>query len=337
MRCQQLLHRQFGQPESVLELEDCALDPPRAGQAIVAIEAAPIHAGDLKNIAGGKTMYRHVRAGSELHVALPQVPGIEGIARIVAVGEGGARRVGERVFLPPQCGSWRSHMLVDESALIGAPEGDALQLSLMVNAFTAELALRDLAPLEAGDWFVQNAANSNVGRVLIRLAKDRGLRTVNIVRRAELVGELRQLGGDIVIEDGADLAARVRAQVGDARLSIALDSIGGSATDRLAEVLSDSGTVASMGSMSGEPCSIANWLLLYRRIRLIGYYAGFNLRSRSRPEQAQIITELAMQIARGDLFTPIAATYPLTEYRRAVRHAAGSGSGRNGKVVFVPA
>jgi NADPH:quinone reductase-like Zn-dependent oxidoreductase len=330
-----LSHGRFGAPLDVLALLDEPARMPAAGEVRIAIEAAPIHAGDLTNIAGGRLMYRRVRDSRDLQVALPQVPGIEGVGRIIEIGAGVAGLVaGQRVLLPRQCGSWRSELTAAAATVIPLPEGDPAQLCLMVNAFTAELALRDLSALQPGDWFVQNGANSNVGRNLIRLARQRGIRTVNVVRRAELVPALTALGADVVLVDGPDLADRLRARIGAAPLLIALDGVGGTASGRLAECLSDGGTLANMGAVSGEPCCVPTWMLLYKRLRVIGYYAGFSLDARSLPERERLIGALAAQIASGELQTPIAAEYPLEQWREAVAHASRTGADRDGKVVF---
>lgn len=330
-----LRHARFGAPLEVVELVEEPVRAPGTGELRISIEAAPIHAGDLVNIAGGRLMYRQVRDSRDLQVKLPQVPGIEGVERVALLGPGvEGLRVGQRVLLPRQCGSWRSEMVADARSVVPLPEGDPAQLCLMVNAFTAELALRDLAPLRAGDWFVQNGANSNVGRNLIRLARRRGIRTVNVVRRPELVSQLEALGGDVVVVDGPDLAQRVRARVGDVELRIALDGIGGAASARLAECLSDGGTLANMGAVSGEDCCVPTWMLLYKRLRVMGYYAGYSLDARSMPERVRLISELGGLIASGELHTPIAARYPLGQWREALAHAARTGSGREGKVVF---
>lgn len=331
-----LRHARFGPPLEALELIEEADAVPRIGQVAIRVEAAPIHGGDLQNIAGVKLMLRHVRDGRDLGVVLPQVPGIEGIGRVEAVGPGVTRwRVGDRVYLPRQCGSWRTRLVADESALLACPAGDPAQLSQMVNAFTAHFALTDLAPLQRGDWFVQNAANSNVGRFIIQLARRRGLRTLNVVRRTASVAELEALGADVVLVDGPDLAARARAAVGTAPLMIALDGVAGEASGRLAECLSDGGTLANLGTTSGESCAVPTWVLLYRRIRVIGYYAGYQLDARPPAERARIMGELAQQLGDGTLRTRIAATYPLEEYRAAIAHAARSGAERDGKVSFV--
>jgi len=330
-----LRHSRFGPPAEVLELVDAPLPPLADREVSIRVEATPIHAGDLKNIAGEKIMVREITTGDDLKVDLPQIPGIEGVGRISNVGSRVTTfKAGDRVFLPRRCGSWREELHADAARLFPAPDGDAVQLSLMVNAFTADLALSDLAPLEKGDWFVQNAANSNVGRDLITLAARRGIRTVNIVRRPELVDELLGLGADVVLVDGPDLPQRVRKATGGARLMIGLDGIAGSDTGRLAECLSDGATVANMGLMSCEPCAIPSWILLYKRINLRGYYAGFHLDRRSLEEQRRIFWDLGVLIRDGVLRSKIAATYTLSEFRRAVTHAAKAGGERDGKIVF---
>ena len=338
-----LIHNRFGPPEDALELVDLPDETPGSGEVLIRVEATPIHAGDLKNIAGEKTMIRNVETGEvrdiegqgDMAVSFPQVPGIEGVGRVVEIGpDVGGVAVGDRVFLPLQCGSWREQVVAEAARLIPAPEGDAAQLALMVNAFTADFALRDLAPLGPGDWFVQNSANSNVGRVLIALARLRGIKTANIVRRAALVDELKALGADVVLMDGDDLPARLHAATDGAPLTIGLDGVAGNATGRLAECLSNGATVANFGLMSGEPCKIEPWILHYKRTLVRGYYAGFNLMERSFDEQKAIIVELADLIAAGKIGARIAATYPLENYREAVSHAAREGTAREGKLVF---
>jgi len=335
---QVLQHASFGEPADVLEIIELSIPEPGPSDVVIEVEAASIHAGDLKNVAGEKTMLRNVESGGDnLTVELPQVPGIEGVGRVIATGTRATRySVGDRVLLPWQCGSWRSHICLPEEGFMPAPtNGSAVQLALMVNAFTAYFALTDLADLQPDDWFVQNAANSNVGQILIRLARDRGIRTINVVRRVDLIDELKAIGADVVVLDGPDLPERIRAEVGDAQLMIGLDSVSGDATGRLAASLTDGATVANMGTMSGEPCHMPMWILHYKRIALIGYYAGHNITARTIDEQGTIIAELARGIASGKLEAKIAGEYSLDDFRDAVRHAALSGESRDGKVVFV--
>src|SRR5258705_13943177 len=72
---------------------------------------------------------------------------------------------------------------------------------LKINPMTAWRMLHDYVQLQKGDWLIQNAANSAAGRAVIQIAHELGYKTVNVVRRAELIEELRGEGGDIVLLD----------------------------------------------------------------------------------------------------------------------------------------
>src|SRR5688572_18841594 len=129
-----LIHDRFGPPEEVLRLAEEPARPLGPGEVRIRVEATPIHAGDPKNIAGEKTMVRHGQSGDDLKVPLPQVPGVEGLGRITEVASGAGLTVGTRVFLPWQCGSWREEVIAKATEAMPAPEGDPIQLSLMINA-----------------------------------------------------------------------------------------------------------------------------------------------------------------------------------------------------------
>jgi NADPH:quinone reductase-like Zn-dependent oxidoreductase len=195
--------------------------------------------------------------------------------------------------------------------------------------------VHDLVPLARGEWIVQNAANSSCGRFVIRLARRAGLRTVSVVRRAAAVEELTGLGGDLVLEDGPDLHARVAAATDGAAIRLALDAVGGPATQRLAECLADGGTVATYGAMGGARCEIDFYLMFRQDIRLVGVsFVRELMRRRSREEIRAIYADLAAQLARGELVARIAATYPLDRVVEACEHAALTGEERDGKVIL---
>jgi hypothetical protein len=127
---------------------------------------------------------------------------------------------------------------------------------LAINPPTAALLLSEYVDLRPGEWVVQNAANSGVGRWVIAFAKTRGLKTINIVRRPELVAELEAIGGDVVVVDSTDVPERIKAAVGQAELRLALDGVSGPATGVLAATLSPRGTLVSFAAMSERPMSI---------------------------------------------------------------------------------
>ena len=109
------------------------------------------------------------------------------------------------------------------------------------NPPTAGLMLSECTPLQPGDWVVQNAANSGVGRSLIALAKLRGLKTINLARDDATFAELTAAGADVVHVDDPDAVGDVRAVIGDARVALAVEAVGGPVVARLLELLSDEG------------------------------------------------------------------------------------------------
>jgi NADPH:quinone reductase-like Zn-dependent oxidoreductase len=121
------------------------------------------------------------------------------------------------------------------------------------NPPTAGLILSDYADLKPGDWVVQNAANSGVGRSLIALAKARGLRTINLARDESAFADLTAAGADIVHRDDATAVEDIRTTIGDARITLAVDSVGGDGVSRLVDLLSDGGTLVSYATATGQP------------------------------------------------------------------------------------
>jgi NADPH:quinone reductase-like Zn-dependent oxidoreductase len=303
----------YGDPEKVLSYVDLP-EPggPAAGQALVQVEFAPVNPNDLM-------IPRGIYAARP---PLPSLMGNEGVAHVLAVGDGVASVAqGDRVALPVGSQTWRDRLLVDAAELFALPRAaDPKQLSMLsVNPPTASLLLREFAPLAPGDWVAQNAANSGVGRWVIAFAKRRGLRTVNVVRRPELIEELKRLGGDVVVVDGDGLAKDVERETGGARIGLALDGVGGEATGRLAAVLSPHGVMAIYAAMSEKPMVIHPLLAIFKPLTLRGFWIGHpEFASKAAPA----MHEAAQMIADGAIAVGVAGVYPLAEVKKAAAHAA---------------
>src|SRR3984893_15346161 len=123
------------------------------------------------------------------------------------------------------------------------------------NPATAGLILSEYARLEPGDWVVQNAANSGVGRSLIALAKARGFRTINLARDESALAGLTASGADIVHLDQATASEDIRREIADGRIALAVDSVGGDSAGRLVDLLSDGGWLGTYAAATGQPTS----------------------------------------------------------------------------------
>lgn len=323
-----VIHETYGSPRDVLRVIEHPPETPGQGELVVRMEAAAMHIADLRTITGVDDSFKF---------PLPRTPGFEGIGRVVRVGpdvEG--FRVGDRVFPALAVGTFREEVRCRAEDCMPAPEGDAAQLSLLtVNGPTAEVMLEDFVEWQPGEWLIQNAANSSCGRYVIRLARLKGVKTINVVRRPAMIDELRELGGDLVVLDGPDLPQRVRAAVGaTAPIRLGIDAVSGSATQRIAECLSPDSPLVSYGSMTNQRCEIDFYLMFRQGIVLHGLSFVRQFRRRTPQAVRAMYARLADLMARGELVARIAGVYPLDRIVEACERAAMTGDDRDGKVVI---
>src|SRR3984957_10434637 len=296
----------FDNPVDGLEFVDISEpDAPGPNQVLMGVEFSPVNPNDLSLARG---MYA-------IRPALPSVIGNEGVGRVLAVGPGVMDvKIGDRVLVPLSSFAWRERLITSADGLFALPlKADPRQLAMLgINPPTASLLLSDFVDLKSGDQVVQNAANSGVGRWVIALAKARGLRTVNIVRRPELVEELESIGGDVVVVHSPDVVGRIREAVGQDDLPLALDGVSGPATGVLASTLSPGGTLVSFAAMSEGPMSI-NPLDFIKPLTMRGFWLG---RPEIAAKIAPAVARAARMIASGRVHIPVAATYPLSAIKK---------------------
>lgn len=318
----------YGEPAEVVSCVE-APEPgmPSGEEVLVEVLAAPINPADVLILEGRYP-------GPE---TLPAGGGIEGCGRVLAVGPQVTDLLPEDHVMLLGRTNWAQRVRAPRAAMIKVPKDiDPLQVAMMkANPASAILMLQDYVALQPGDWVIQNAANSAVGRHVIAIARKRGVKTVNVVRRAELVTNLMAEGADLVVVDGADLGERVRQAIGAAaRLPLAIDAIGGAACQRLADCLSDGGTVVNYGFLSGDPCMITPTQTIVHGITLTGFWlAGFFRRGDTQALRG-IYEDIAGYLRDGTLKAPVEATYPIERIKEAMAHAVKPA--RHGKILILP-
>ena len=329
MRTRRLRFDRHGEPADVVRLEEVELGDPGPGEVIAKLEASAMHIADIKLVEGIDALRR----------TPPVTPGFEGVGNVVQIGPDSGYEVGDRVFLPLGCGTFSEYARVHRNGLgmRRAPAGDAEQLVLSnINGATAWTLLEDFGNLGEGDWVLQDAANSNVGRYLIVLAAQRGIGTVNLVRREEVFRELKDLGADVLILEGPKLPERMREATGGAEIRVGINAVAGQSVMRMAECLSDGGLIVSYGTLTDEPCQLDFWQMFLHDIRLCGMSTVRCLSTRSEAEIERIQNEIALMASDGRLSAKIAARYTLDQYQEAFAHAARTGSARDGKIIVLP-
>ncbi|MBT3787730.1 MAG: zinc-dependent alcohol dehydrogenase family protein [Alphaproteobacteria bacterium] len=316
-----------GNPVDVVKVLE--VDAPSAGPGEVVLDvlASPINPSDVLTVTGD-------------YGILPPLPaycGNEGVGRVASLGEGVEDiAVGQQVFLPVGAGTWRQQITAKAAEIVPVPPGtDPLQMAMLtINPPTAYLMLRDFVRLEPGDWVIQNASNSGVGRYVIQLAAAQGAKSINIVRRAELADELKAMGADAVVVEGPGMSKEVREITGGAPVKLGLDAIGGDSTLALGDCLTDDGVVVNYGLLSGEPCKLSSAATIFHDVTLRGFWLARWFRNAPIGERMAVVTEIAGRIATGELVAAVDSTYDLDHISDALaRSMAGS---RDGKVLVTP-
>src|ERR1700687_1018340 len=302
----------YGDPvEGLKYVNIAAPEAPGPNQVLIGVAFSPIDPIDLSL---ARVIYG-------VHPALPTVIGNEGVGRVLNVGVGVKNvKVGDRVLAPLSSFTWRERMIASADGLFALPpDADPRQLAMLaINPPTAALLLSEYVDLKAGEWVVQNSANSAVGRWVIAFAKTRGLKTANIVRRKELVPELQALGADVVVVDSPDVSKEIKTAVGQAEIRLALDGVSGPATGTLASTLSPHGTLVSYAAMSLGRMALSPLDVIFKPLTVRGFWLGH---PESVAKMAPAVAQAAEMIASGRVNIPVAATYALSSIKEAVEHA----------------
>jgi len=241
---------------------------PGRGEVLVRMAAAPINPSDLLFLRG--------RYG--IRKTLPTIPGFEGSGLVVAAGEGVYARalLGRRVACAASSGdgTWAEYMVTRASACLPllphvSYMGGAM---LIVNPLSA-IALLDIARRGGHRAVVHTAAASALGRALVRLAQPRGPVLVNIVRRAEQVAILRDLGATYILDSsGPDFDRQLAETCAALHVTLAFDAIAGETTGRLLRAMPPGGRVLVYGALSEEACQIDPSEFIFRRQQAGGFW-----------------------------------------------------------------
>jgi NADPH:quinone reductase-like Zn-dependent oxidoreductase len=189
-----------------------------------------------------------------------------------------AVKVGDRVTTPFKTFTWSEKVLAPARDLFVVPPSiDAKTASMInINPTTAVLLLDEFVKLKAQDWIVLNAANAHVARCLIAIAKSCDLNVVGIVRRPELIPEIKKLGVDFVGVESPELPKQIQVATGGTTIPLGLDAVGGPATATIASVLSPGAHLVSYAWLRGLPIHVPQGDLIGKRLKIHGFWMYYD-------------------------------------------------------------
>jgi NADPH:quinone reductase-like Zn-dependent oxidoreductase len=317
----------FGEPTEVLKIEDLPVPKAGPGQLLIRMRARSVNPSDLLTVRG---LYG-------LLPRLPASPGIEGVGVIEDIGSGVKEfRVGQRVIPVGAQGTWQEYLVAQSDEAIPCPDAikDSTAAQFVVNPLTAWVMTTEELALRPGEWLLQTAAGSALGRIVLQLSPLLGFKTINVVRRREQVEELKELGADEVICTADEsLVERVLAITNQAGVRAAIDAVGGKLGGKVASVLGRGGTMLVYGLLSLEHVPLNTGRMIFRSTTIRGFWLNDWFRSTPVEKQREIGGALLNHMVAGKVVPAVEAEYQLKDVVEAVRHAERSG--RRGKVLLV--
>jgi NADPH:quinone reductase-like Zn-dependent oxidoreductase len=324
---QQLQLVAHGEPSDVIELN--TVPEPALGQedVLISMEAAPLNPSDfmlVRGIYGGQPSF-------------PFSLGAEGVGRVAKTGSKvDVALQGKRVLILPtyEQGTWADQVVVPVRNIVPMSEdADPLQLSMIgINPATAYLLLNRYVCLMPGDWIGQTAANSAAGQYIIELAKLAGVKTLNVVRRQEAAGRVRQFGGDRVVLQGDNLHKDIEEALGGKKLRLVLDTVGGTPAGELAKALQTGGPIVCYAMQSGQFPTLPPYDFFFRGLSLHGFWLINWIRNAPRTEIQEIYQKLGDLVADGSLSAAVDRVYPLNQFKEAFEQSLKPN--RSGKILF---
>jgi NADPH:quinone reductase-like Zn-dependent oxidoreductase len=319
----------FGPPEEVLQVRDVA-EPgePGPGQVRVRMVMSPINPSDL----------HYIRGDYGKRPNLPATPGFEGVGIVEAAGSGLlARRVrGKRVaVLNASTGNWQEKVIVPAQQAIPVPRDlpDDQAAAFFVNPASALAMTRYVLKAPRGAWLIQTAAGSALGRMVIRLGRYYGFRTINVVRRREQGEELLKIGADdFICTADESIPERVKTITGGAGVPFALDAVGGATGTGVIQSLGIGGRMLLYGTLAGEPIQIDSRVLIVGQKRVEGFWLSEWMPSQGIMTKLGLIRKIGKLFREGIVTSEIGATFPLDEVQAAVKQAQVIG--RQGKILL---
>src|ERR671930_573587 len=237
---QALVMHAVGEPADVLRLETRPVPEPDPGQVRIRVQAAPIHPTDLHIMRG--------RYG--FSPELPAVLGMECVGVVDALGDGVETvAVGERVITVGITGTWQQYLVADAARVVAVPDqmSTSTAAQLLTNPLTALLLVTSKLDVQPGEWLLQTAAGSTVGRLVLQLGRHLGFKTIDVVRRRA---------------EDEDLRRRVREIAGEDGVSKAIDSVAGQLGAEVFHSLAPGGEMIVYGALSTHRQTEADRLTL---------------------------------------------------------------------------
>ncbi len=313
-----------GGPEA-LTLDDIPAPSPKAGEALVKVDAAGLNYIDVYFRTG---MYK---------AELPLTIGMEAGGVVTAVGSNVSEvKVGDKVAYTGVAGAYAEQAVVPSAKLVVLPAGVSTKqgAAAMLQGMTAHYLATSTYPLKNGDTCLVHAAAGGVGLLLCQIAKLRGARVIGTVSTDDKAKLAREAGADeTIIYTRQDFEAEVKRMTNGKGVQVVYDAVGKTTWDKSLNCLAPRGLIALYGQSSGPIGQIDPQIFnakgsLFLTRPSLGHYTA------TREELLQRAGEVLGWMRDGKLKLRMEFEFPLKDAAEA--HRALEGRKTTGKVLLTP-
>lgn len=349
-----LVFDQYGKAVDVLQLKDIPEPEPGDGEVKVKMLYSPVNPSDIYNTIEGtykdaysKAIWNFNKAEDEVSAdpfgikqipTLPHIPGLEGVGLVIKAGKGlrGKFLVGKRVIvIGANKGNWQTYNVVDakQAIPISSKLSDEEAATFFVNPVTAYIMVKKMMQCKKDSYLLQSAANSEVGKMVIKMGKHYDFKTINLIRNAEQEQHLKTIGADHVINITSDsIKQRVFEITKGMGVEHAIDPIGGPLGSEMIQCLGLNGHMIVYGTLSNQPLQFASRDLMTPIAKLEGFFLANWMAKQNLLQKLSIIKQVEKLIVKGILRSEIGNIYTLEDYREALKEVTNAGN--KGKVLL---
>ena len=313
-----------GGPE-VLTYEDVPEPRPKAGEAVVKVDAAGLNYIDVYYRSG---LYK---------AELPMTLGMEAGGVVTAVGPNVTEvKVGEKVAYTGVPGAYAQYAAVPAQRLVTLPAGVSTKqgAAAMLQGMTAHYLACSTYPLKKGDTCQVHAAAGGVGLLLVQIAKMRGARVIGTVSTEEKAKLAREAGADeVIFYTKQDFEAEVKRLTSGKGVQVVYDAVGKTTFEKGLSCLVPRGTMVLYGQSSG-PIGVFDPQILSAKGSVFLTRPSLFHHVATREELLARAGDVLGWIRDGKLRLRTEFEFPLKEAAEA--HRALEGRKTTGKVLLIP-
>ncbi|NGZ43309.1 zinc-binding dehydrogenase [Cytophagaceae bacterium 50C-KIRBA] len=319
----QVIFEQTGLPKDVLQWVDAPMPEPKAHEVRIQVLARNINPSDIMFIQG---LYG-------IQPKLPCSAGFEAVGIIETTDSTSVFPVGTRVIFTA-IGTWKEYVCVPVNSVIPIPANMSNEMACQafVNPLTAYAMLEE-SGLKEGDKLLITAGASAWGKLVIQMAKQKGIWVGATVRQASQKKHLYDLGADLVIDTENEKVTKLIKEQAPNGVQAVFDAVGGILAAQALSCLEIGGTMYVFGLLSLENIPLNSGLLIFKNLTVKGFWLSSWMENASHETRKTAIKTVFEHLSKESIQVDIASTFPLEKFQEAI--CAYETPGRNGKVLIV--